>query len=428
MNKSTNAMNPQAQSHVAIDAKAWLRERVVRVNKIALILVVVIMTLLLLCGIYFFDQRSQQHATVAAAYTDDDVSPATSHWYDDKTNAVPGYESTHAEIDTRGNSPLETSHEQDTASEKDAEYELAEHSYERLPPQTQDLLASEQQSPAADAALVARNSALSMGSPRDAMPGLPTPGASPSAMSTLDNAVTQQLNDALSAPFNAAGSDSDHQSEKKRFLERAQTQVDSTATPLLPAAPQHVLSAGTLIPAVLISGIDSDLPGSALAQVRQPVYDAATGGHVLIPQGAKLLLHYDSDVAFGQKRVLVTVTRVLFPDGTSHALPAQSVGDVGGFTGFQDQVNNHYGRTFGSAALLGIISGGMQLSQPQNQSAIAGPSATQTAAAAMGQQLSEVATQTISKHLNVQPSLRIRPGYLFNITVLSDVVFNDNNE
>ena len=84
-----------------------------------------------------------------------------------------------------------------------------------------------------------------------------------------------------------------------------------------PEAPRtpFELRAGFVVPATLISGINSDLPGQIMAQVAQDVYDTPTGKHLLIPQGSRLVGSYSSDVAYGQARVLVAWQRIVFPDG-----------------------------------------------------------------------------------------------------------------
>ncbi len=193
---------------------------------------------------------------------------------------------------------------------------------------------------------------------------------------------------------------------------------EKVSKPLSP----YEIKAGTIIPAVMISGINSDLPGQAIAQVRQNVYDTVSGKYLLLPQGAKLLVIYNSQVAYGQNRVLVAVKRIIFPNGNSLDLEGMPGTDIRGYAGFHDQVNNHYSKIFGGAALLGAISAGFQLSQPQQSSILVNPTTGQTMAAAMGQQMGQVSINLINKNLNVQPTLNIRPGYEFNVTVTADLV------
>jgi type IV secretion system protein VirB10 len=121
--------------------------------------------------------------------------------------------------------------------------------------------------------------------------------------------------------------------------------------------------------------------------------------------------------------VLVAVKRIIFPVGNSMDLEGMPGADISGYAGFNDQVNNHYFKIFGSAIMMGMISAGLQLSQPQQSNAFAAPSASQTAAAALGQQIGQVSMNMANKNLNIQPTLEIRPGYLFNINVTADMVF-----
>ncbi len=79
----------------------------------------------------------------------------------------------------------------------------------------------------------------------------------------------------------------------------------------------YELKAGTVIPAIMVGGINSDLPGQILGQVRENVYDTATGRHILIPQGSKLVGTYDNAITTGQERVLVAWTRIIYPDSSS---------------------------------------------------------------------------------------------------------------
>ena len=96
--------------------------------------------------------------------------------------------------------------------------------------------------------------------------------------------------------------------------------------------------------------------------------------------------------------------------------------DQGGYAGFRDRVNNHYGKIFGSALMLSLFSAGIQVSQPRNQSILDNPSYGQTAAGAVGQQLGLAGTQLMQRNLRIQPTLEIRPGYRFNVTVTKDLI------
>ncbi len=189
---------------------------------------------------------------------------------------------------------------------------------------------------------------------------------------------------------------------------------------------RYELRAGGVIPGVMISGISSELPGQIIGQVSQDVYDTATGKYLLIPQGTKLVGMYSNDVSFGQNSVLVAWQRLVFPDGKALDIGSMSGADAAGAAGFSDQVDHHYLSVYGSALLMSGIVAGMTYSQYINQSNQIGynqPTAGSVLSQALGQQLGEVSSQLIAKHINVSPSIHIRPGYRFNVIVVKDLTF-----
>ena len=199
----------------------------------------------------------------------------------------------------------------------------------------------------------------------------------------------------------------------------------------------YLITAGSVMPAVLISGINSELPGPILAQVRENVFDTATGRWVLIPQGSKLIGAYKTDAVYGQERVQIAWNRLIFPNASSMDIPEMPGADDAGYAGFSDQVNNHYLKTFGTAALLSVISagqmvgqmgafgGGMGFSGPYgygyttpNQMSLL----SEMGGAAASQQLGQVAQGSLQRGMNIPPTLEIRPGYQFNVMVTNDLV------
>jgi type IV secretion system protein VirB10 len=187
----------------------------------------------------------------------------------------------------------------------------------------------------------------------------------------------------------------------------------------------YALQAGTLIPAVLVTEINSDLPGGVLAQVARDVYDSRTQRTLLVPKGSRLLGTYEHQLASGQNRLLVAWTRVIFPDGRSISLPGLETKDRAGAGGVADRVDRHTTQVFGTAALLSLVGAAVQLSQPNGGYGPLGayPSPGQVAAGAVGQQLAQVATQMLQRNLDVQPTIRIRQGVPFNVFVAADLTF-----
>ncbi|MGZ4823067.1 MAG: TrbI/VirB10 family protein, partial [Terriglobales bacterium] len=193
------------------------------------------------------------------------------------------------------------------------------------------------------------------------------------------------------------------------------------AQPEPPRTP-YELRAGFVIPAILIAGINSELPGQIMAQVSEDVYDTARSKWKLIPQGSRLVGAYASEVAYGQARVLVAWQRIVFPDGKAMDIGAMPGADSAGYAGFTDQVNNHYWRTFSSAFLMSAVTAGIATSQPENIG-YGRPGFSGAMSEAVGQQLGQATAQLITKNLNIAPTLEIRPGYRFNVIVTKDLTF-----
>lgn len=219
--------------------------------------------------------------------------------------------------------------------------------------------------------------------------------------------------------------DQNKQGRKEAFLREAESKAGQfylRETRLAPIS-KYELKMGWKIPAFLIDGMNSDLPGQVCAQVREDVYDSATSKYLLIPQGAKVCGTYDSQIAVGQKRFLTVWSRIIFDDSSSLTLGGMPGADQAGYAGFDADVDNHYFRIYTSALMLSVVSAGVQISQPQQSSTNGPPTAAQTAAGALGQQLGQVSTGLIQRDLKIQPTLTQQPGYRFNIQVTRDIVF-----
>lgn len=195
---------------------------------------------------------------------------------------------------------------------------------------------------------------------------------------------------------------------------------------VVPKQPPYELKRGSIILATLITGINSDLPGRITAQVSLNVFDSATGYRLLISQGTKLLGHYDSKVSFGQSRVLVVWTDIIFPNGSTLQIGGMAGTDAHGYGGFNDKVNNRYLKTFGSAVLIARIGTGIDASMPESATLAMQDTASDAARRNFAGSFGRVAEQTIGKNLNVPPTLEIRPGYKFNVLVDQDIIFPAN--
>ena len=183
--------------------------------------------------------------------------------------------------------------------------------------------------------------------------------------------------------------------------------------------------AGTVIPGLMITGVDSDLPGMIIGQVAENVYDTATGAYLLIPQGTKIIGRYDSQTTFGQSRVLVVWNRLIFPNGKSVLLGNMSGADREGYSGFHDKVRSHYGRAIWSAIIGAAATGGVAAATSSGSNDTSwGAEAGREAA----KNISSSVNSITQKNLNIQPTLRIRPGYMFQIVVDKDLVLEPYEE
>jgi type IV secretion system protein VirB10 len=223
-------------------------------------------------------------------------------------------------------------------------------------------------------------------------------------------------------------SDANIQEHKESFIEKARQARDerdySSAT-RAPALSKYEIKAGWDIPATLESGVNTDLPGEVKAVVRENVYDTATGQYLLIPQGSRLIGQYDNRVSYGQSRAIVIWSRLIFPDGSSVDLDGMVGHDASGAAGFHDQVDNHFVRLVSMALMLSAFTAGVEMSQPQTSSASGVLSPSAEATQALGQQFGQLGMEVTRKNLNIQPTVKIRPGYRFNVRVNRDIAFTE---
>ncbi|RXG85014.1 TrbI/VirB10 family protein [Bradyrhizobium zhanjiangense] len=221
-----------------------------------------------------------------------------------------------------------------------------------------------------------------------------------------------------------SGDDGSAQNGQDRKLAFVNASVDRrTVSPDRIARPpsRYIVQAGTVIPGALITGIRSDLPGQVTAQVTENVFDTPTGRFLLVPQGARLIGIYDSQVSFGQSRVLLVWTRLIMPNGLSIVLERQPAADAAGYAGLEDQVDNHWGELFKAAALSTFLAVGTELGAGSdtnsNDSAI-----IQALRHGASDSLNQAGQQVVRRSLNVQPTLTVRPGFPVRVLVNRDLI------
>jgi len=197
-------------------------------------------------------------------------------------------------------------------------------------------------------------------------------------------------------------------------VDRRTTSPDRVTKPASP----YVLQAGSVIPAALITGIRSDLPGQITAQVTENVFDTPTGSSLLVPQGARLVGNYDSQVSHGQSRVLLVWTRLIMPNGRSVVLERQQGADNAGYAGLEDEIDRHWNELFSAALLSTLLGVGTQLgSGADGNNAI-----LQALRRGVGDSTNQTGQQIVRRNLNIQPTLTIRPGFPVRVIVNRDLV------
>lgn len=212
--------------------------------------------------------------------------------------------------------------------------------------------------------------------------------------------------------------DQNGQADKIGFVNQAVNEDMYSSYMLVKQVTPYEVKSGTVIPGVLITGMNSDLPGTVIGQVSENVYDSTEGKYLLIPQGTRVIGKYDSRTTFAQERGLVVWQRLIFPNGKSLILENLQGTDQAGYSGFKDIVRSHYGRVLWSALLGGLITGGVAVAADvDDNSSLRGEAGSQAAS-----NISSATNSIVNKNLNIQPTIIIEPGYQYNIIVSRDLI------
>jgi type IV secretion system protein VirB10 len=242
------------------------------------------------------------------------------------------------------------------------------------------------------------------------------------ASTNVGPSATAPAQAAAAAPAPAApgggSTDLTSQDHKLAFLNGAVDRRTTSPDRVQAPASKYILQAGSVIPAALVTGLRSDLPGQVTAQVTEDVYDSPTGKILLIPQGARLVGQYDAQISFGQTRALLVWNRLIMPSGRSIVLERQPGADPEGYAGLEDEVDNHWGTLFKAAILSTLLSVGSQAGMSGNNNG----SLAEAIQQGMSQSVNQTGQQVVSRSLNVQPTITIRPGFPVRVMVTHDLV------
>lgn len=243
---------------------------------------------------------------------------------------------------------------------------------------------------------------------------------------TTQSEMLDKLSGMLQTPEESTMTDSvakqNMQGEKREFIDTQESGTNAGYINSRLTWPKSMfeVKAGSIIPISIITGINSDLPGEIIGQVRENVYDTITGNHLLIPQGTRLMATYDSVIAYGQERALLCWSQVRMPNGSSINLECAPGIDLAGYSGLSDEVDNHWGRLILGVGLSTVLSAGISLSQGDVEGYT--PSITQGMAANAAEQINDVGKQFTKKNLDIQPTIKIKPGFNGNVLVNKDII------
>lgn len=223
------------------------------------------------------------------------------------------------------------------------------------------------------------------------------------------------------------GRDQNNQGRKNAFFTSGGgDEKEYVSKPMRKAMSRYEVKAGSVIPAALVTGINSDLPGNVIAMVKENVYDTVSGEYLLIPQGTRILGLYDSMISYGQRRVQVVWVRMIRPDGSSIVLENMPGVDLAGNSGYKDKTDNHFDRLIGGALLSSLLSVGATVSQGTYTDEES-MTTEQRMAASVGADISSAGQQITRKNLDIQPTLKIRAGMAVNILVNKDLIVEPFN-
>ena len=225
---------------------------------------------------------------------------------------------------------------------------------------------------------------------------------------------------------NENDTDQNKQKSKSLFLKQKQDSFYSTNLKN-PAIGKYELKTGSFIPAVLVTAINSDLPGDVIAQVRENVYDYRTGKYILIPMGTKIVGKYDSSITYGQNRVLLIWQRLVFPNGSTLVLDNMQGVDLLGNAGLKGKTNNHFWKLMRSVLLssaINMASGSLESLDVNIEAGSRSRVNIGTGASDAAQNIRSIGERMVEKDLNRQPTIEIKRGKKFNIFVSKDIILS----
>ena len=194
--------------------------------------------------------------------------------------------------------------------------------------------------------------------------------------------------------------------------------------------PSLLVAEGTMIPAVIVRSLDSQLPGQIEARVVSDVYDSLGRGRILIPKGSRMIGAYNANVGMGQERLQVAFTRLTFPSGTSIALDSAGGYERLGQAGISGDVDRHYLRMLGSALAVGMLTYAVERRVARDAAAQAAAGSVNVYGSAgsggsvAAQAFANVTNQTLERHLSIGPTITVPAGTRFYVQAARDLAID----
>ncbi|MGL4449854.1 MAG: TrbI/VirB10 family protein, partial [Sarcina sp.] len=235
-----------------------------------------------------------------------------------------------------------------------------------------------------------------------------------------ENRNEQDMNISLEGGKNSSNEQiSNDQQEKKAFLNSEPGRKNYNLYEEMSSFSPYEIKAGSILPGIMISGINSDLPGTIMGNIREDVYDTVSGNYLLIPKGTRVVGTYDSSITFGQSRILIVWQRLIFPNGNSLNLENFPGVDLSGYAGVTGKVNNHTFELFQAVVLSSILgAGGAIVTNDRYDD----DDWRVAAAQGGGEQIISIGNTMANKILGIQPTIEVAPGSRFNVIVNSDII------
>lgn len=206
------------------------------------------------------------------------------------------------------------------------------------------------------------------------------------------------------------------QSPRERFASAFDPRGDANPHAVVAPVSPFVLSAGSVIAASLVTGLNSDIPGMVIAQVTQDIHDSPTGRMLLVAQGSRLVGSYDSEVSYGQNRLRIIWQRLILADGRSLRLHNVPATDAAGRAGLVDRVDRHVGGLLVGLAISTVLSVSEELALGGRGRLI------DAIRQGSGQGASRMGDRLVGKQLDVPPTIVVRPGAPVRLLVQRDLI------